>query len=147
MVDDLVGDDSRDIYEVSGEALTRLGVGAPELIGAKKKNANRRYCLGFNVLAAVSGAQVLTGNPTLDFRPDRLVLVDVTANNTTVTSIKSGNVDQMLGGAAPAAAFKPEAQAVSMLGQTVRAPTAININVTMAAAGNLQGCFFGLADQ
>jgi hypothetical protein len=147
--DELVGGavEDNDIYEVSGASLARLGVGAPELIGGRKRMSNRRYVLGFNTLAAVSGAQQLTGNPTLDFRPDRLVLVDVTANNTVVTSIKSGNIDQSLGGSIPAAAFKPEAQAVSMRGQTVRAPTAIVISVTMAAAGALQGCVFGLADQ
>lgn len=143
-MDDLIGADD---YVLSGSDLLELGID-PAAVGARarrtKRKADRRYVLG---LTTVTATGQMTGSPNLDFRPDRLVLVDSVANNTTVSSIKSGNVDQMIGGSVPAAMFSPTAINTALVGQTIKANTQVSVSVTLAAAGNCSGGFIGLADQ
>jgi hypothetical protein len=133
--------------DISG-ALEELGIDSDLVGAALKRKADRRYILGLgSATLGAAGATTLTAQPNLDFRPDRIVLVDSVANNSTITSIKSGNVDQLIGSSFPAALFAATAINTSMRGQTVRANTQVVIGVTMAAAGTISGGIVGLADQ
>ena len=150
-MEDLVG---AEVFELGAADLLELGLD-PELVGRRKpqsrrrvQKADRRYLLGLTaVTLGAAGGFTMTGTPSLKFRTDRIVLVDSVANNSTINSIKSGNVDQMLGGACPAAAFSPLAINTAMSGQTVAPNTAIAVGGVMAAAGTISGGIFGLADQ
>jgi hypothetical protein len=135
-------------YEISGSELEELGISA-DLVGARRqKKADRRYILGLgSSTLGAAGSTTLTGTPNLDFRPDRIVLVDSVANNTTISSIKAGNVDQVIGGSFPLALLSATAINTSMRGQTVKANTQIVISASLAAAGTISGGIVGLADQ
>jgi len=140
-----------EVYELSGSDLESLGI-SPDHVGARRrvKRADRRYILPLVALTlGAAGSGVLTGTPNLRFRPDRLVLVDSVANNSTVTSVNAGNVNMFCGnvGSAPASAFSPLAINTSLAGQTVAPNTTVNVAATLAAAGTLSGMFAGLADQ
>lgn len=138
--------------DISGDdlvgALEELGIDS-DLVGARRrKKADRRYILGLgSATLGAAGATNLTAQPNLTFRPDRIVLADSVANNSTVTSIKSGNVDQVIGSSFPASLFGATAIGTSMKGQTVPANTQISLGITMAAAGTISGGIVGLADQ
>lgn len=141
------------IDDLVGARLEELGID-PDLVGARRgrgrgtAQADRRYILGLgSSTLGGAGATTLTGTPNLKFRPDRIVLVDSLANNSLITSIKAGNVDQVIGGSFPLALLQATAIGTSMRGQTVDANTQIVVAATLAAAGTISGGIVGLADQ
>jgi hypothetical protein len=147
---DIAGDD--DEYVLSGTDLVGYGID-PAHVGRRRKKAtkaNRAYVCPLTPLTlGAAGAGTLVGTPNLPFRPDRLVLVDSVANNSTITSVSAGNVNMFCGntGSAPAAGFSPIAVGVRFVGQSVPSNTQINVAAALAAAGTLSGFFTGLADQ
>ena len=137
-------------FDLAG-ALDELGIDA-DLVGAargrRRVKADRRYILGLgSSTLGAAGATTLTGTPNLPFRPDRIVLRDSVAGNSSITSIKAGNVDQVIGGSFPLDLLSATAIGTSMRGQTVPANTQIVIGATLAAAGTISGGIVGLADQ
>ena len=91
-----------------------------------------------------AGATALAQVAQETFRPERLILADSVANNSTITGIFMGVRPQFANLASmPASAFAAGAFETRVTFDTIQAGKTAQINVTMAAAGTISGGFFG----
>ena len=71
-----------------------------------KPTKARRYSLGFNATLAASATAVVTNQPQVVFRPERVIVPSAIGGNFTVIDIKVGNKSQLAAsGALPALMF------------------------------------------
>jgi hypothetical protein len=154
---EIEGDDDEAGYDIGaaarrrpmGKAVARVvprtPYGNPVAAGSRgpREVLYQVFGMGAATLGA-AGSTLLSQVAQETFRPERLILSDSVAGNSTVTGIFLGVRPQFANLASmPAAAFAAGAFEVRVTFDTIQAGKTAQINITMAAAGTISGGFFG----
>jgi hypothetical protein len=143
MPPDYVGDEIDDLIDqVSGiGAVQKAAAAKSQNMARSSREIGKRAPLGFGTyLLATLASTTLTTRVQRAFAADRL-LVTSSALGITITSIKVGDEEQVLGGGVPAELYGPSAMADSKADDFTPSPGGIDFSITLnnTSAASISG--------